>query len=326
MRRAIHGSTMTPEPDLQRPWSDAAERRGVERKRVTIVAAIAANLAIAATKLVAAGIGNSAAMLSEGLHSIVDTGDGLLLLLGLHLSKRPPSERHPYGHGLDAYFWSLVVAMSIFGMGGGISIYEGILHVLHPAELDTPAWSYGVLGAAFLFEGTSWIISMRGFRAPRKRHGLWRAIERSKDPTTFIVVLEDSAALLGIVVAATGLGLARAFQQPVWDAIASIVVGLLLVSVALILGRETRSLLLGESADPELVDSIRRVARSQAGVLEAARPRTMHIGPDVVHVDLDVRIDASHSGRDVIETCKKIDAAVRAEHPSVRRVSLGFLG
>ncbi|CAN5789259.1 cation diffusion facilitator family transporter [soil metagenome] len=286
-------------------------------------AAIAANVVIATTKFVAAWISSSSALFSEGLHSLVDSGDGLLLLLGMHLSRRAANARHPYGHGGEVYFWSMIVAMSIFVMGGGVSIYEGIIHLEEPMVPTNTLVSYGVLAAAFLFEGISLVISLRGFRAERGKRGVWETIERSKDPTTFVVVLEDSAALVGILVAATGVTLAVWFDAAIFDAIASIVIGVVLLGVGFVLGRETRSLLLGESASREMVASIRSIARAQPGVRDAQCPRTMHIGPRFVHVDLDVDIDGSSSGVDV---SRRIEEAVRAKHPQVHRVSIRFPG
>jgi cation diffusion facilitator family transporter len=293
----------------------------VKTRNLTVYAAIAANVVIAATKFVAAGIVGSSAMISEGLHSVVDTGDGLLLLLGLYLSKRAPTPRHPYGHGAEVYFWSTVVAMSIFGMGGGVSIYEGIRHLQQPREPTDAALGLGVLAVALVFEGISWTVAFREFRKIRRGRGVWEAIQRSKDPTTFVVVLEDSAAILGIAAAATGLMLAHWLHQPAFDAIASIVIGVLLMAVGVVLGRETWSLLLGESASREVVESIRAIAVQQPGVIDARAPRTMHIAPQVVHVDLDLAIDPSASA---VEVSRRIEAAVRDKHPDIRRVSVRF--
>ena len=291
--------------------------------RVTVYAAIAANAGIAITKLVAAALANSSALFSEGLHSLVDTGDGLLLLLGLHLSRRPPTPRHPYGHGAEVYFWSMVVAMSVFGMGGGVSIYEGIHHLSESRTPGSAALSYGVLAIAFVFEGISWVVSLRGFRRVRGTRGVWEAIERSKDPTTFIVVLEDAAALVGILLAAAGITLARWLDAPVFDAVASILIGVLLLAVGAILGRETWSLLLGESAARAVVQSIRDLARAQPGVRDVRMPRTMHLGPELVHVDLDVWLDPSSNAEEI---SRRIEAAVQERHPQVRRVSFRFPG
>jgi cation diffusion facilitator family transporter len=293
----------------------------VSEGKITVYAALAANAAIAVTKFVAAELGGSSALFSEGLHSVVDTGDSLLLLLGLRLAKRPASRRHPYGHGAEVYFWSTVVAMSIFGMGGGVSIYEGILHLEHPSEPADVWLGLGVLLAAFVFEGISWIFAVRGFGKVRGRRGVWQAIKRSKDPTTFIILLEDTAALLGILAAAAGLALAHWLRAPVFDALGSIAIGVLLVIVGVILGRETWSLLLGESASGEIVESIRALAGAQPGVREVRDARTMHIGPDVVHVDLDLIVESSASAVDV---SRRIEAAVRDKHAAIRRVSVRF--
>jgi cation diffusion facilitator family transporter len=276
------------------------------------------------TKFVAAGATGSGAMLSEGIHSVVDTGDGLLLLLGLHLSKRPASKRHPYGHGLEVYFWSMVVAMAIFGMGGGVSIYEGVTHILAPRAVEAAWWTYVVLGSAAVFEGISLAIGVRGFRRQSGREGIWRAIKTSKDPTSFIVVLEDSAAIAGVAVAAVGITIAHAWRAPVFDGIASIVIGLILCAVAAVLARETWSLLVGESAKPELVESIREIAEEQPGVLCAHPPRTMHMGPEIVHVDLDLMVDSERSGEEVVELTRRIEDAIRHKHEVVKRVSLRF--
>jgi cation diffusion facilitator family transporter len=293
----------------------------VKSTHLTVYAAIASNLAIAVTKFVAADIGGSSALFSEGLHSMVDTGDGLLLLLGLHLSKRPPTKKHPYGHGAEVYFWSTIVAMSIFGMGGGLSIYEGILHLEEARAPTSTLLGFIVLGVAAVFEGISWLISLRGFRQIRRGRGVWETIEHSKDPTTFVVVLEDTAALLGIAVAAVGLALAHWLHAPAFDAIASIAIGVLLVIVGIVLGRETWSLLLGESASREVIESIRALAKAQPGVVDVRGPRTMHIGPESVHVDIDVSVDASASA---VMVSRGIEAAVREKHPYVLRVSVRF--
>lgn len=293
----------------------------MSERRTVVYVAIAANLAIAVTKFVAATLSSSSALFSEGLHSLVDTGNGLLLLLGLHLSHKPPTRRHPYGHNAEIYFWSMIVAMSIFGVGGGLSIYEGVQHLAEPHPPSALIWSYSTLGAAFVFEGISWLISMRGFRRINRTRGVWDAIRASKDPTSFAVVLEDSAALIGVVLAATGITLAHVLDRPVYDAVASILIGVLLVGVGGILGRETWSLLLGESASAEVVESIRATARAEPGVRDVTLPRTMHLGPDLVHVDLDVEVEP---GADVVEMSRRVEAAVRARHPQVRRLSFRF--
>ncbi|HEX5057786.1 MAG TPA: cation diffusion facilitator family transporter [Kofleriaceae bacterium] len=292
----------------------------MNRRLLAIYGAIAANLAIATMKFVAAGVSGSSAMLTEGIHSLVDTGNGLLVLLGVRLARRPASPEHPYGHGLETYFWTLVVAMSIFGVGGGVSIYQGILHIGTPRPLESTLLSYGVLAGAFVFEGTSWLLGYRGFKGACSELGVWEGIRRSKDPTTFVVLLEDSAALAGLTVAALGITLARWLDIPELDGAASVVIGVLLVVVAVILARECRSLLVGESAEHTLVAKVRQIAQHDPAVAEASLPRTMHIGPDMVHVDLDIRLQGDLSTSDIVEATHRIEDAVRAAHPRIRRL------
>jgi cation diffusion facilitator family transporter len=297
----------------------------VKESRFTVYAALAANVAITITKFIAAVVSGSAAMFSEAIHSIVDSGDSGLLLLGLVLSKRHATREHPYGQGLQVYFWTLVVAMSIFGMGGGISIYEGIRHVAAPHPIEAIQLSYGVLGLALVFEGLSWFVSIRNFRRARGRLGVWEGIKRAKDPTTFVVVLEDSAALIGILVAALGLTATRYWGIAIADGAASIVIGVLLIVVAIVLGRETWSLLLGEAATPELVHSIRDLARNQPGIVNAHLPRTMHFGPEAVHVDLELEVDPAMRAGELVETVNQLEEKVRERHPVVHRLQVRFV-
>ncbi|MEP6859655.1 MAG: cation diffusion facilitator family transporter [Deltaproteobacteria bacterium] len=288
----------------------------------TLYAAVATNVAIAVTKFIAAAVTGSASMFSEALHSVVDTGDGLLVLLGLRLSHKPPSTRHPYGHGLEVYFWSMIVAMSIFGMGGVVSIYEGVDRLRHPAHLGSATWAFVVLGCAFVFEGISWLISMKSFGRVRGRKSLWVAIEQSKDPTTFVVVLEDSAALIGILIAAAGLALAKLTHEPRYDAVGSILIGLLLVTSGIVLGRETWSLMIGESASSALVDDIQRIASQRQELADVRKPRTLHLGPDQIHVDLDIHAHADVTARQLRELLQWLESAVHEAHPEVQRVSI----
>lgn len=288
-------------------------------------AALGANLAITVTKFIAAAVSGSAALFSEGIHSTVDSGDSLLLLLGLVLSKRGPSREHPYGQGLQVYFWTLVVAMSIFGMGGGISIYEGLLHVRHGHRIEAVGWAYGVLAASFVFEALSWLVSLRGFRRTRGDMGVWEGIRRGKDPTTFVVVLEDSAALLGILIATGGLTATRYLGIAAADGLASILIGALLIVVAIVLGRETWSLLLGEAATSSIVHSIRDLARSQPGIVDANLPRTMHFGPEQVHVDLEVKVDPAMRAGDLVDMLHRLEEKVREVHTVVRRLNVRFV-
>lgn len=287
-----------------------------------VYAAIVGNFLIAVTKFVAAGISGSSAMLAEGIHSLVDTGNGGLLLLGMNRSRRRPTRQHPFGYGKDVYFYTLIVAILIFGVGGGISIYEGILHVLHPSEMGDPTLSYIVLSIAVVFEASVWIVAWREFRAISRGRGLWAEIKSSKDPTTFTVLFEDTAALIGLVFALTGIFLAQTLEMPVLDGVASICIGLLLCVVASLLIVESKGLLIGESVDPEVRESVLRLTRSDPAVVEVVRMMSMHMGPDDVILNLDLEFRDSLTVSDIEEAVDRLDAALRKEHPELRYVTI----
>jgi cation diffusion facilitator family transporter len=285
-----------------------------------IFAAIAGNLAIAAIKFIAAAFTGSSAMLSEGIHSVVDTGNGLLLLLGVHLSRRPADEQHPFGHGLELYFWCFVVALLIFAVGGGMAIYEGIIHLIHPAPLENPIWNYVVLGLAIVFETLSWIVAWKGFSATRGKRTLWQAVHRTKDPTAFMVLFEDSAALLGLLVALVGVTLGHLLDNPYFDGAASIVIGLILAAVAVLLAYESRGLLLGESAEPETIAAIRALAEADPAVERVRRPLTMHFGPDQLLVALDVQFRPGLTATEVETAVDRLETNIRASDARVSHV------
>ncbi|WP_166831329.1 cation diffusion facilitator family transporter [Thalassoroseus pseudoceratinae] len=291
--------------------------------KIAIYGAIAGNGAIAVTKFIAAGITGSSAMLSEGIHSVVDTGNGALLLLGIRLSQRPADDEHPFGYGLDLYFWTLIVAVLIFGIGGGVSFYEGIQHVMHPGELQDPTANYIVLGLAIVFEGAAWWLALKGFlQAKNKDHGVWQAIRHSKDPTTFAVLFEDSAAMLGLVVAFLGIYFGHLFEMPVLDGVASIIIGLILMGVALLLIRETRGLLIGESADPTTVANVRQIATNDPAVQRVRKPLTLHFGPETILLALDVHFHDELSADDVETAIDRLEEAIRAQHPQIKHIFL----
>jgi cation diffusion facilitator family transporter len=219
--------------------------------QLAIYGAIAANLAIATTKFVVAGITGSSAMLSEGIHSSVDTFNGILLLVGIRLSRRPATPEHPFGHGKELYFWSLIVAVLIFGLGGGVSFYEGVQHIRHPQPLRDPTWNYVVLAAAAVFESLSFVIALRQFRKQTGKVPFWQAARLSKDPTTTTVLAEDAAALAGLAIAAAGIALSHRLDMPALDGAASVAIGLLLAGVATLLTWQSRGLLIGEGIRPE---------------------------------------------------------------------------
>ncbi|MEE4454633.1 cation diffusion facilitator family transporter [Novosphingobium resinovorum] len=265
-----------------------ARTPGHFRDNIVLYGALAANLGIAIAKFVAAGIGGSSAMATEGVHSLVDSGNQLLLLYGQRRGQRPPDAAHPFGYGRELYFWAFVVAILIFAGGAGISIYEGITHIHKPTPIGDPTLSYIVLGIAFAMEGTSWAIAVKEFNAGRAGQSWWRAVLQSKDPPDFIVLFEDSAALVGLVIAALGIWASGHFADPRLDGAASVVIGLVLAGVAILLARESKGLLIGEAADPDLIAGLRAVMERNADIIGVNHIRTVHTGPDSVFVAASV--------------------------------------
>jgi len=289
-------------------------------KPIAVYGAIAANLSIAATKFAAAAITGSSAMLSEGIHSLVDTGNQTLLLLGLARSRQPADEDHPFGHGKELYFWSLIVAIILFGIGGGMSVYEGIGHISRPTEVTNPVWSYAVLGLAFLFEGTSFMIALRELRRVDPGAGVVGAVHRSKDPAVFVVVFEDAAALTGLVVAFLGIFLGRTLDVPALDGVASLVIGLILGTVAVLLAWESKELLLGEAVDREVAHNIRALAMEDPDVTGVRRPLTMHLSPNEVLLNLDIQFREDLSSKELALAVDRVEQRIRRAHPQVRRI------
>jgi len=282
--------------------------------------AAAGNAAIAVSKYIAAAFTGSSAMLSEGIHSTVDTGNGLLLLLGLHRSRKPPDQSHPFGHGKELYFWSLIVAITIFGIGGGVSAYEGILHLLHPQPLEDPTWNYWVLGLAAVFEGASFAIALREFLHAKGARSTWQTVRTSKDPTVFIVLFEDSAALLGLLAAFLGVYLGHMFNNPFVDGVASIVIGLLLAGVSVVLAHESKGLLLGESADPAIVKDIHELSRALPIVADVQCPLTMHFGPDEVLLNLEIQFRPGLPPGEITQAINQLEREIREKHPEFKRI------
>ena len=288
--------------------------------KAAIYSAIAANVAIATTKFIVAGMTGSSAMLSEAVHSTVDTGNGLLLLVGLHRSKRPASRDHPFGHGKELYFWSLIVAVLIFGLGGGISMYEGVQHMLRPEPLNDPFWNYVVLAAAALFEGTSFAIALRQFRGEVKGRPFWRSLHTSKDPSVYTVLAEDGAALLGLLLAAAGVYASHALDMPVLDGAASVAIGILLAGVAVLLVRESHGLLIGEGIQRETADAIVALAEAHASVDRAQPPLSMYMGPDEVLLAMNVEFVAGTSADTVVRTVEAIEREISERYPRINRI------
>jgi cation diffusion facilitator family transporter len=285
--------------------------------RLVLLAALSANLLIAVTKFGAAAITHSSAMLSEAVHSLVDTSNEVLLMYGARQAAKPADDAHPLGHGREFYFWSFIVSLLIFALGAGVSTYEGIRHVMNPVEIESPLVNYGVLGLAAIFEGVSWVFAFREFRRRKGERGYLEAAVQTKDPTTLIVFLEDSAALLGIAIAALGTYAAQALGDPVYDGIASIAIGVLLAAVAVFLARENKQLLIGEAARPALVRSLAKIARADEAVQELNGMLTFQVSP------MQVLVAWSLHFRDGLDTdaielaVERLEQRVREAHPDI---------
>lgn len=288
--------------------------------KIAVYGAIAANVAIAITKFVVAGVTGSSAMLSEAVHSTVDTGNGLLLLVGLHRSKRPPSREHPFGHGKELYFWSLIVAVLIFGLGGGISIYEGVQHMLRPEKMTDPLWNYVVLSAAALFESASFVVALSQFKSEAAGRPFWRSLHASKDPSTYTVLAEDSAALLGLALAAAGVFASHMLNMPVLDGAASVAIGVLLAGVAVLLMRESHGLLIGEGIRRDTADAIIALAEAHTHVKRAQTPLSMYMGRDEVLLAMDVEFNSAASADDLVGTVEAIEREIGSLYPQINRI------
>lgn len=285
--------------------------------RMAVYAALAGNIAVALTKLVAAALTGSAAMFSEAVHSVVDCGNEGLILYGYHRAVRRPDLVHPLGFGRELYFWSFIVALLLFALGAGVSIYQGVRHVIAPEPIEYASISYVVLGLSFIFEGASWFVGWRTFTKARGNLGFWQAFRQSKDPPAFMVLFEDSAALIGIVIATVGIAAAKNLDIPVLDGVASILIGLVLAITALLLAIESKSLLIGERATPALVEAICQIAQKEPGVVHANSALTAQLSPDQAMVALSIEFDSSLSTVQIEDCVAAIEINVRAAHPEV---------
>ncbi len=288
--------------------------------RKVIYAALIGNSLIAVTKFIAALTTGSSAMLSEGIHSVVDTGNQILLLYGLHRSEKPADKKFPFGHGKEVYFWSFVVAILIFAVGAGISIYEGVHHLLNPKLATNPSINYIVIAIAMVFEGGAWYFALREFSKAKGKRGYIEAVQRSKDPSIFVVLFEDSAAMLGLVVAFIGIWLSQITGMPFFDGAASIVIGLILGGTAIWLAYETKSLLIGESADDEVVLGIRTLAKSFKEIAYVNEVLTMHMGPSFILVNLSVDFNDNVTSKEIEDAIAGLDKAIKQTFPLVKRI------
>jgi len=288
--------------------------------KLAIYGAIGANIAIAVSKFVAAYFTGSSAMLSEGIHSLVDSGNGMLILYGVNQSVKPADAKHPFGRSKELYFWGLIVAVLVFAVGGGMSFYEGVTHLQHPAPITDPTWNYWVLGLALVFEGISCFLAFKAFNHDRGKASFTSALANSKDPSVFAILMEDLAALLGLVIALAGVYFGHLLNNPYFDGAASIVIGLLLTGVAIFLIVKTKGLLVGEGVDETTLADLDRIAKAQPGVCAVRPPLTMYMGPQDVVLALDVEFDNALSANDVEKAVVGLQDAIRAEHPEFKRI------
>ncbi|WP_332876415.1 cation diffusion facilitator family transporter [Massilia sp. S19_KUP03_FR1] len=301
------------------PSTDA--RPAQQGSTKVIFAAIVANLGIAVAKFVVAGITGSAAMMAEGIHSAVDTGNELLLLVGEHNAAKKPDARHPFGYGKVVYFWALIVALSVFTLGGGLSIYHGVHAIVHPESLGDPLWNYIVLGVAALFEGYSWNVSRLELNKVKKPgSNLWQAFRASKDASVFTVFIEDSAALLGIIVAVAGIGLGQWTGNRYFDPAASIVIGLILVGAAYMLARETGALLVGEAMGDDQTTRLRAIFDADPQIDKVGKLLSMQMGPDQVLLTASVQFKRGMQIDAVEIAIARLEQRVNAEFPEIKQI------
>jgi cation diffusion facilitator family transporter len=294
---------------------------GGTSSKLLVYAALAANLLIAVTKLVASWWTGSSAMLSEAVHSFVDTGNQALLLYGIHRSDAPPDENHPFGHGRELYFWSFIVALLMFTVGAGVTFYEGLRHIQALEDIADPVVNYLVLGASAIFEGSSWFYALRRFRKTEDGGGnLLKAARRSKDPPVFMVLFEDSAALIGLTIAFLGTFASSYFAMPLLDGVASIGISILLAAVALLLANESKGLLLGEPASPRTRKLIVEATRQISGVEQAGLLFTVHLSPDEIVAGLSIEFDNALTAPEIEDKMREIERAIRTAAPDVLAV------
>ena len=291
--------------------------KNIESTRLVVYAALAGNLAVAVVKFIAAFITGSSAMLSEGVHSLVDTGNEVLLLYGMKRASRPRDETHPFGYGRELYFWCFIVSLLVFALGACVSIYQGVHHLRHPEPMEKPMVNYVVLVASMLFEGLSWRVAWREFKQAKGKVETMQAVRDSKDPTTFVVLFEDSAALIGLLIALLGVAGSQFFDMPELDGLASILIGLVLAGTAFLLARETKGLLMGEAATLSVHRAIVRAAYNEPGILAVNGVLTSQMGPHQVLATLSAEFDDQMTAPQIEQCIERIEAAVRQTAPDV---------
>ena len=289
-------------------------------RKLVIYAALIGNSLIAIMKFIAAFITGSSAMFSEGIHSVVDTGNQMLLLYGLKQAKKPADDRFPFGHGKEIYFWSFVVAIMIFAVGAGISIYEGIHRLLNPTPMHNIMVNYIVLSLAMIFEGAAWFFALKEFKQAKGKWGYIEAVQRGKDPSIFVVLFEDSAAMLGLLVALLATILTQVTGNLYFDGIASIIIGFILAGTALWLAFETKSLLIGESANIHVVNGIKKIIRAYEKIEHVNEVLTVHMGPEFILVNISVEFRDEATATEIEDTVSQLDAEIKNEFENVKRI------
>jgi cation diffusion facilitator family transporter len=288
--------------------------------KTPIYTALAANLGIAITKLAAAIFTGSSAMVSEGIHSLVDTSNEVLLLLGISRSQKPADEKRPFGYGRELYFWSFIVSLLFFAMGGGFSIYEGIEHLRNPEQVKNPIWNYAVLAIAFIFDGLSFITAMKEFNRQRGAMPFWQAVKESKDPTTFVVLFEDAADVIGILIAFTGIFIGQLLHNPYFDGIASILIGLLLTAVAIVLVRESRSLLMGETPDASELNEVVKIVESNPTVNKVVKHLSNYLAPEEVIMAIKVNFKPDITSQDITVAIAQLREDIQGRYPHYKQL------
>ncbi|QJD94474.1 cation transporter [Mucilaginibacter robiniae] len=288
--------------------------------KTPIYTAFAANTAIAITKLAAAFFTGSSAMASEGIHSLVDTSNEILLLLGITRSQKPADAKRPFGYGKELYFWAFIVSLLFFAIGGGLSIYEGIEHIQHPETVKNPIWNYIVLGIAFLFDGYSFITAIKEFNRQRGSTPFWQAVHQSKDPSTFVVLFEDAADVIGILIAFTGIVLGQWLHNPYIDGIASVLIGVLLTTVAILLVRESRSLLMGEAVPDNELQEVKELTERNTAVNSVVNNLSMYLAPEDVIMVLKVNFNSNLTSNQVAEAINQLRQVIQNKYPHYKQV------
>ena len=314
--------------DAVDPTQDGVAEHGATEEphgesTIAVIAAIAANIAIGIVKFIASAISGSSAMFSEGVHSIVDSGNGLLVLLGIQRAKKPADPVHPFGHGKELYFWTMVVAILIFALGGGVSMWEGIqaIKAVGPdTKLGDPTMAYIVLIASMILEGVSWTVAVKQFNLARGKTSPLKFIKEAKDPSLYTVVLEYTAAELGLILAFLGLTLGHVLNNPYLDGIAAVLIGVLLASVAVILLRETKGLLIGEGLNLSEIEEVQQIVEGDPAIERCGRVLSMYMGPENLVVAIDAGFKGGIPSDEIPAAIDRIEAGIKSRFPQAKSV------